>query len=207
MKERPVLFNGDMVRAILDGRKTQTRRVLANQPTTHYDGFTFEAGKHYPHIVRGGMTLLSSEGFGCPFGQVGDRLWVRETFMDLTGTGIEAITGQFEGYAYRADTTPHGDEVRKEYKLKWIPSLHMPRKACRLVLEITGVRVERLNDISNDDAKAEGYPAEREADGGSCDPWLWFRDLWDGIYPEQTFKDNPWVWVIEFRRVEAHHEE
>lgn len=179
MKERPIIFNGEMVRAILDGRKTQTRRIAKADNSNH---------------------LL-----GCPFGQVGDRLWVRETFMDLTGTGIEATTGKFEGFAYRADTPTgsYGDEVRKEHGLKWTPSLHMPRKACRILLEITAVRVERLSGISESDARAEGYPVEREVDGGAHDPWLWFRDLWDGIYPDNSFKVNPWVWVIEFKRVEV----
>ncbi|MFV8874496.1 hypothetical protein ABQ359_22235 [Serratia fonticola] len=213
MKERPVLFNGDMVRAILDGRKTQTRRMVKPQREGPVWSAKPAQNPRYERHTHDWWLPTGTKPYSalppCPYGAVGDRIWVRETFMDLTGTGIEAITGQFEGYAYRADTPPGslGDETRKEYKLKWTPSLHMPRSACRLVLEITGVRVERLNDISNDDAKAEGYPAEREADGGSCDPWLWFRDLWDGIYPEQTFKDNPWVWVIEFKRVEAHHEE
>lgn len=78
---------------------------------------------------------------------------------------------------------------------------NMPRWASRITLEITGVRVERLNSISNESARAEGYPVDREADGGDSDPWLWFRDLWDGIYPEQSFKHNPWVWVIEFKVV------
>ncbi|HFN0053779.1 TPA: hypothetical protein ACMY33_001276 [Yersinia enterocolitica] len=86
---------------------------------------------------------------------------------------------------------------------KWTPSLHMPRWASRINLLITGVRVERLNTISTGDAMAEGYPAEREATGGSLDAWLWFRELWDGIYPDNTFEVNPWCWVIEFERMEA----
>lgn len=77
----------------------------------------------------------------------------------------------------------------------------MPRWASRINLLITGVRVERLNSITTADAKAEGYPADREADGAATDPWLWFRELWDGIYPDNTFKVNPWVWVVEFERI------
>ncbi|WP_199635088.1 hypothetical protein JEM67_09820 [Serratia sp. PAMC26656] len=215
MKERPVIFNGEMVRAILDGRKTQTRRVMKVQPKpskTRPGDFWFSSKKlesmvHVSDFMPGNSPIADCHHFFqehcCPFGQVGDRLWVRETFMDLTGTGIEATTGKFDGFAYRADTPAgsYGDEVRKEYGLKWTPSLHMPRKACRILLEITAVRVERLNDISEEDAKAEGYPVEREVDGGAHDPWLWFRDLWDGIYPDNDFKVNPWVWVIEFKRV------
>ncbi|MCC3740258.1 hypothetical protein LLQ54_10225 [Rouxiella badensis] len=84
---------------------------------------------------------------------------------------------------------------------RWTPSIHMPRWASRIDLLITGVRVERLNSLTIADAKAEGYPEEREIDGGSTDPWLWFRGIWDGIYPDNTFKVNPWVWVIEFEHV------
>lgn len=225
MKERPVIFNGEMVRDILDGRKTQTRRTLKTQPTTNYDGFTFEAGKHYPHIVRGGITLLSSEGVGCPFGQVGDRLWVRETWgvvshdfdeneriidwvPDRPSTAIHEMpfgNGYYSGHAiYAADGEfTWGDDDGHGEKSCWKPSIHMPRTACRILLEITSVRVERLNSISEGDAKAEGYPVGREVDGGAHDPWLWFRDLWDGIYPDNSFKVNPWVWVIEFKRAEV----
>jgi hypothetical protein len=126
---------------------------------------------------------------------VGDQLWVRESFRlfdasdecccsdypcgcPLTGTPV-----------YRA-THDDGDS-------KWKPSLHMPRTACRIILEITGVRVERLNDITNADCKAEGYPTDREADGGSMDPFLWFRDLWNKT--GGNFNSNPWVWVVEFK--------
>ncbi|CAI2515941.1 ASCH domain-containing protein [Serratia ficaria] len=202
MKERPVIFNAEMVRAILDGRKTQTRRVIANVGPDNCIPLqkpTKTKGGIYTHV-------MDAPGHGlCPFGQVGDRLWVRETFMDLTGTGIEATTGKFEGFAYRTDTPAgsYGDEVRKEYGLKWTPSLHMPRKACRILLEITAVRVERLNDISHDDAKAEGCCYGRG--GGVPDfavtPADHFPTLWASIYGEESWSANPWVWVIEFRRV------
>ncbi|MBC3230728.1 ASCH domain-containing protein [Serratia fonticola] len=230
MKERPVLFNGDMVRAILDGRKTQTRRVMKPQPEPcdYVDEHGKPRGGHsWPSNIFQMMLHVEEElqngkgdwvglvGDACPFGDIGDRLWVRETFMDLTGTGIEANTGLYEGYAYRADTPPGslGDETRKEYKLKWTPSLHMPRKACRLVLEITGVRVERLDDISESDARAEGI-----IDGGclNCgepepcgcvspkpDATDAFAYLWQSIYGEKSWFSNPWVWVIEFKRVES----
>lgn len=236
MKERPVLFNGDMVRAIIDGRKTQTRRLVpAWQLPKHYPDNTENprynwmatAQRHH----RWGYGVFGeteeacakelSEMAPCPFGSAGNRLWVRETFMDLTGTGIEARTGQFEGYAYRADTPPGslGDETRKEYKLKWTPSLHMPRKACRLVLEITNVRVERLNSISEEDALAEGIRRTDNNFGNGpayCDYMLanlndvaeWYNrpsdsfiSLWQSIYGAESWQANPWVWVIEFRRV------
>lgn len=219
MKERPVIFNGEMVRAIIDGRKTQTRRALNWKRQPYTEMAERDDGSLWPWAedgVRGGDIW-----FHCPFGEVGDRLWVRETFMDLTGTGIEATTGKFEGFAYRADTPAgsYGDEVRKEYGLKWTPSLHMPRKACRIMLEITAVRVERLNDISEEDAKAEGVRAIENNFGNGpayCDYFLpnlddtaeWynrasysFKSLWKSIYGAENWRANPWVWVIEFRRV------
>ncbi|MGG9044182.1 hypothetical protein [Serratia marcescens] len=209
MKERPVIFNGEMVRAILDGRKTQTRRVMAAQPESNQFGLLrisdstkrSDIGKYHWAESNATGTHQRSALFSCQFGQVGDRLWVRETFMDLTRTGIEATTGKFEGFAYRADTPAgsYGDEVRKEYGLKWTPSLHMPRKACRILLEITAVRVERLTMISHEDAIAEGAPR------ASCcrDPRHGFIELWESIYGKESIAADPWVWVIEFRRVEV----
>ncbi|BEO71862.1 hypothetical protein SMQE32_26810 [Serratia marcescens] len=214
MKERPVIFNGEMVRAILDGRKTQTRRVMAAQPESNQFGLLrisdstkrSDIGKYHWAESNATGTHQRSALFSCQFGQVGDRLWVRETFMDLTGTGIEATTGKFEGFAYRADTPAgsYGDEVRKEYGLKWTPSLHMPRKACRILLEITAVRVERLNDINEEDAKSEGVaPSQHIITPPEALYRVGFLKLWQSIYGEESWRANPWVWVIEFRRVEV----
>ncbi|MGP2911158.1 hypothetical protein ACTVKE_14735 [Serratia marcescens] len=209
MKERPVILNSEMVRAILDGRKTQTRRVIAVQPESNQFGLLrisdstkhSDIGKYHWAESNATGTHQRSALFSCPFGQVGDRLWVRETFMDLTGTGIEATTGKFEGFAYRADTPAgsYGDEVRKEYGLKWAPSLHMPRKACRILLEITAVRVERLNDISDGDAISEGCSIS-DMKSGDCVADVFAR-LWSSIYGVDSWNANPWVWVIEFRRM------
>ncbi|HGM5820263.1 TPA: hypothetical protein ACKP51_003107 [Serratia marcescens] len=212
MKERPVIFNSEMVRAILDGRKTQTRRALNWKRQPYTEMAERDDGSLWPWAEdgeRGGDIW-----FSCPFGEVGDRLWVRETFMDLTGTGIEATTGKFEGFAYRADTPAgsYGDEVRKEYGLKWTPSLHMPRKACRILLEITAVRIERLNDISEEDARAEGVKPAGDMLPDYPDTFLTpkgdfatakvaFQRLWQSIYGEESWATNPWVWVIEFKRV------
>lgn len=216
MKERPVIFNGVMVRAILDGRKTQTRRAISDRHL-HLIEVASQVGECYP--LESGIDHANSQSYyreHCPFGQVGDRLWVRETFMDLTGTGIEATTGKFEGFAYRADTPAgsYGDEVRKEYGLKWTPSLHMPRKACRILLKITAVRVERLNDISEEDAKAEGVKPAGDMLPDYPDTFLTpkgdfatakvaFQRLWQSIYGEESWAANPWVWVIEFKQVSA----
>jgi len=209
MKERPILFNAEMVKAILSGRKTQTRRMI-KFPLRDVNMGCELAGNELAGEVKAG------DYSNCPLGKPGDQLWVRETWSDVNNAGCPSV-------AYRADGEVRdlGEEDGEEAdpnlekywfatwypdlingtEGRWRPSIHMPRWASRINLLITGVRVERLNSITNDDAKAEGYPAEREIDGGSTDPWLWFRDLWDGIYPDNTFKVNPWVWVIEFERV------
>nr|WP_278810158.1 hypothetical protein [Obesumbacterium proteus] len=185
-KERGMIFNSEMVRAILSGQKTQTRRVMKPQPVLE-DAFV--GGITKPTWIYKGTATPSGWIMHnmCPFGAVGDLIWVRETFGDC---GVRLV--------YRADS----DDGALCMVKRWTPANHMPRSASRILLEITNVRVERLNDISNEDAKAEGYPAELAADGGYYDPFLWLRNLWDGIYPEQSFKHNPWVWVIEFKRVQ-----
>ena len=200
MKERPVIFNGEMVRAILDGRKTQTRRVVSDRHL-HLIDVASQVGECYP--LESGIDNANSQSYyreDCPFGQVGDRLWVRETFAAFDadwkhpGKPHDLKDGPWPNVVYPATVAKIPDGTCR-------PSIHMPRWASRITLEITAVRVERLNGISEEDAKAEGYPLEREVDGGAHDPWLWFRDLWDGIYPDNDFKVNPWVWVIEFKRV------
>ncbi|MDQ1226500.1 hypothetical protein QE443_002661 [Pantoea ananatis] len=237
MKERPILLNAEMVRAVLDGRKTQTRRGMKVQPDSSRYGLRFitesfnnrETGKYFWSQSDGcGINKPRSKPFSCPFGAVGDRLWVRETFMDLKGTGIESTTGQFEGFAYRADTPSgsYGDMARKDYGLKWTPSLHMPRKASRITLEITGVRVERLQDINHEDSYAEGIHTEvfdqTVVAKNYCEPDAFFQfwsegmdhfvemdelyrksfgSLWSSIYGEESWQANPWVWVIEFKKI------
>jgi len=211
MRERGMIFNADMVRAVLNGSKTQTRRIITPQPKLtersgfEWKGYLFGAGSDDRETNRNFSHVK------CPFGQLGDRLWVRETWStdfanyypndrvwyaadDNRRLDIEVVDGVRGIYSPESDV---------HVPFRWRPSIHMPRWASRITLEITGVRVERLASVSNEDARAEGYPADRAADGGNSDPWLWFRDLWDGIYPEQSFKVNPWVWVIEFRRVEG----
>jgi len=206
MRERGIIFNAEMVRAVLEGRKTQTRRVIVPSMRTADTQFELHQqpdGSWVPmHTFDEGS--FDSKGcerpIKCPFGAVGDRLWVRETWAEAGGSAPEL---QLYRANYPAHVPSHYENVPPAESIRWRPSIHMPRWASRITLEITGVRVERLASISPDDARSEGYPAEREADGGHLDPWLWFRGLWDGIYPEQSFKANPWVWVIEFKRVEG----
>jgi hypothetical protein len=178
VKERPILFSGPMVRAILDGQKTQTRRIVKPQPSIE--------GQE-PHLVR------------CPYGVPGDRLWVRETW------GEGGMTKPGDPASYAADW-PDAGAIRK-----WRPSIHMPRWASRIDLEVTAVRVERLQAITEEDARAEGA-AHRIARGGDLSGALegetpiqhvaHFRDLWDSINGERTpWASNPWVWVVSFKRV------
>jgi len=199
MKERPILLKDEMVRAILEGRKTQTRRMVKPQPTAlTSDGLPFAQTANDESFGRLGKVIA------CPYGQPGDRLWVRETFTDEAG-GIWPYLG--EHISYRADPLQPLCE-------RWTPSIHMPRWASRITLEITSVRVERLQSISYADAQAEGVQTE------TADPWFYhitternvydfaadepqgsFRKLWESINGPGSWAANPWVWVVEFKRV------
>lgn len=194
MKERGIIFNAEMVRAILDGRKTQTRRVMNNQPCT-LSGETISVQQDdFNFRWAGDLHNDTSGWFPCPLGKVGDRLWVRETFK--TGVCTESTI------AYKATHRPSDLEEGWYEEIKWTPSIHMPRWASRITLEITDVRVERLKDAGDTEFKAEGYPLKRELTGGSMDPFCWFRNLWDSVSPTNfKYEDNPWVWVIEFKRI------
>ncbi|CUY34778.1 Uncharacterised protein [Serratia marcescens] len=213
MKECPVIFNGEMVRAILDGRKTQTRRVIANvspdnciplqKPTKTKDGI-------YTHV-------MDALGHGlCPLGRVGDRMWVRETFSILGND--DGCPIDWDGNLIKGDEK-HAARIYKascwqepgnyglwsipdrdtQYEGAWRPSIHMPRWASRITLEITAVRVERLNDISDGDAISEGCSIS-DMKSGDCVADVFAR-LWSSIYGVDSWNANPWVWVIEFRRV------
>jgi hypothetical protein len=225
IKERPILFNGAMVRAILEGRKTVTRRIVKHQPDAPVtDAIPKRDFPHGPPTINwywrprhGHLNGVPSHGwdFKCPFGQPGDRLWVRENWMDLRGTGVEhrpTPDSPLQRYAYGADSRPgsYSDEARKDFGLKWRPSIHMPRVACRILLEVTDVRVERLQAITYEQAAAEGVQRDHR---------MWFATDEGGQafkYPEQAFAQlwrqtggdwdaNPWVWVVEFERVDPPH--
>lgn len=216
MKERPILMSGPMIRAILEGRKTVTRRAIKLQPENlcPIKGWIRWRGLNWTPAEMAGE---------CPYGQLGDLLWVKETYlpdplMDDTwdyylyndGGGrlnLEALPDRFKNpnhCVYRA--TWDGPD------LKWRPSIHMPRWASRITLEVTGIRAERLRDITAKDCEAEGWQDN--------DSWGWvhpitfksdtpcsvmdFAQLWDSLAkPGYTWQDNPWVWVIEFKRIES----
>ncbi|UZW62715.1 hypothetical protein [Lysobacter enzymogenes] len=208
MRELPILFGAPMVRAIQDGTKTQTRRLVKPQPFAqpeHND----ETGEF---DVYAGDELSGS--MRCPYGQPDDRLWVREAFADLHGTGIEHRQPPdfaLQRYAYAADTRPGSasDEARKDYGIRWKPSIHMPRAASRITLEVTGVRVERLQAISEADALAEGIQllnGWHTFNGGlhqSRTAEESFSALWESLNGAGSWDANPRVWVISFRRVDA----
>lgn len=214
IKERPILFSAPMVRSILEGRKTVTRRAVKIQPRSQADIGSYGLGQ--PFIRNPDVARPNPE---CPYGKPGDRLWVRETFIDLRGTGVEHRPdpdSPIQRYAYAADCRPgsHSDEARKDFGLKYKPSIHMPRAACRILLEITDVRVERLQDISEDQAQAEGVRlmldgsdtwVSREGPGNLVTPWPTakeaFSDLWNSINGPHAWAANPWVWAVSFKRV------
>lgn len=248
VKERPILFSGAMVRAILSGQKTQTRRVVKPEIVEHFnfmggdpddnpatpDSITLHWGEPIEDDDTKGPAqwLVSSTDYpeegcipiGAAYGQPGDRLWVREAWNQFDG---------WQGYFYRADDNSAGvgefddpDHI-PEHALKWRPSIHMPRSACRIVLEIVSVRVERLQEISDDDCEAEGIDCHSLPTGGDdyhaywrdysrtekeADGWPYFADgqqresfrtLWESINGPESWNANPWVWVVEFKRVAA----
>ena len=227
-KERPIIFNGEMVRAILDGRKTQTRRVIKPQPP-------HEAFEHIGVDLTGLWCFHPVFSFDylhlarlayCPYGKPGDPLWVRETFAEICSVAdpycccdeFPIPKGKYHYYEYRADTgnkypgnwedaDPETIEMAREggYLPRWKPSIHMPWKASRIQLEVVKVRVERVQDITEKDAWAEGcVPFVRE--GVECDTAVSdFAQLWNEINEKRGFAwhENPWVWVVEFQLLEV----
>jgi hypothetical protein len=214
MKERPILFSAPMVRAILEGRKSQTRRVVKPQPPDGHGfaGFTMSstcradvvkavwgAGDpicmlHNPHRVR------------CPYGQRGDRLWVRET-LQVTRHWRQVSYAADDATCYESDASPadeRAEQLIDRYgtfnfeESRGVPSIHMPRWASRILLEVTDVRVERLQAISKPDALAEGITHST-----LNDPLVEYQWLWESINGSASWNANPWVWAISFRRLES----
>lgn len=203
MAERPILFSGAMVRAILAGTKTQTRRVVKPRKDPDY-------GRELSPCEIAGDEHIARL---CPYGAPGDRLWVRETFAG-------SIAYERHGYPlkewgnkiwYVADGEPRSGQWTRPR-----PSIHMPRCLSRITLEVTEVRVERLQDISDQDAVAEGTPCYvcgGPMDGRSEDDCHCFhrratasdyRGLWESINGPGSWEANPWVWCVSFRRINAH---
>ena len=210
LKERPILFSGAMVRAILEGRKTVTRRPVKRLALKWLeDGFE-------PGFVADPDNAM------CPYGQPGDRLWVREAWQLHEKFTDNCVV------VYKANERNSWTEFHRRFPVEvsrgtqakpfqtngFRPSIHMPRWACRILLEITAVRIERLQDISEEQAEAEGVErpenitnvdvwdgTERELFNAMNQPRDRFKRLWDDINGPDSWGANPWVWVVEFRRV------
>lgn len=208
VKERPILFSSPMVRAILDGRKTQTRRIMKPQPEIgipdEHIAWTAWNESWSTHDSRDPDPSVVDEWM-CPYGYVGQHLWVRETWGMVRYCLPQSTNtkGAPQKLVYAA-----GDPVEKP--VKWKPSIHMRREYSRITLEITGVRVERLQDISHEDALAEGIQSTRFAteplelrDQSLTLAQLAFSYLWESINGPGSWDANPFVWVIEFRRLES----
>ena len=205
MKSRPILFSGPMVRALLDGSKTQTRRILKG--STEFKG---SYNPDYLHVHK------NAPGWSdiCPYGKPGDQLWVRETWgarfshADFGGVALHwnDLRGPLKKYRTHQNLALYAMSANGQYCGGWIPSIHMPRWASRITLEITGVRVERLHEISDADAMAEGMESyalngKPSVTGKLNLPSEYYRYLWESINGPGSWDANPWVWVIEFRRL------
>ncbi len=210
MTERGMIFNAEMVRALLSGRKTQTRRIMKVQPESNQLGLMLitdstkhsDIGKYHWGESNATGNHVRSKLFSCPFGAVGDRIWVRETFNSfwVTDEEIEEIQEDISKAAdlcdYKADYPDSSQPAEG-----WTPSIHMPRWASRILLEITDVRVERLQSITLGDICKEvgcGLYDFRPATYGFQ---VW-EELWKSIYGAESWNSNPWVWVIKFKRIE-----
>ena len=229
MKERPILFSGPMVRALLAGTKTQTRRICKPAIAHNLSHVVEVPDPQERGQVYNGTTFGDEEGsiqFTSPYGGVRDRLWVRETFYawGRWETRFSARKGREEwyfldmtlecgkAYQYAGDRPQPLAGKRDGGALpKWFkrPAIHMPRAASRILLEITSVRIERLQDISQADAQAEGAPPGHPSidqisrEFGYPDfPRSWYAQLWEEINGPGAWAQNPWVWVVEFKRVQ-----
>lgn len=205
MSEKPILFSAPMVRAILAGQKTQTRRILKPQPSID---FLPEVGRYAPTLVdRNGEQYPGPEVFGAsdereavkfPFGQPGSRLWVKETWATdwVWNESAPVLVPEGQPILYRADECATGC-VAFEWG-RWRPSIFMRRWMARITLEITALRCERLRDIEHKplDLAAEGHPRD-----SSLGDILWYSGLWESINGPGSWEANPFVWVVEFRRV------
>jgi hypothetical protein len=208
MKTKPILFNAEMVRAILDGRKTQTRRVVKPQPPS-------SCGRVLYHPKPAEIWMFQNhENIICPYGAPGDELWVKETMIsDGDDWWNYAADGGSRDFPLNDDETEYADYVldwmdkQRKKQRTIVPSIHMPRWASRITLRITDVRVERVQDITDADALAEGIkPSDVAARGyqrGYQDARVAFRVLWNSINEKRGFgwEKNSWVWVVEFEVV------
>lgn len=190
MRELPILFNTEMVKAVLDSKKTQTRRLMKPQPPDW---------SRNTYNFYGAINLRLPDGklIRYPYGQTGDRLYVRETFLVMHRLNrVDRIYYRADGDDPLADTPYSG----------WVASIHMPKKYARIWLEVTDVCIERVQDISWQDARAEGIKDEPRGDLDKTEYyWRAFRNLWNSIYAKSDYgwDANPWVWVVEFKKLDS----
>jgi hypothetical protein len=193
MKEHPILFSTKMVQAILARKKSMTRRIIKFPKDFTgekvYDNYPF--GLKYTSFLGGGTVQRLF-----PKWEVGDVLWVRETVCFVLGDHVyDLLEGANSQWVYKASVHPDWMKYAKEkYHYKWKPSIFMPRSACRILLEITDIKAELLNDISENDAKKEGaIPSELASEITA------FCNIWESIHGEGSWNINPWVWCPEFK--------
>lgn len=208
IKERPILFKAEMARAILDGQKSQTRRILKEQPK---DGHVLMGYLHQHKYSDPLVAVFGETKDGCttslhiksPYGSVGDRLWVRETFVVGHDLDDDCTPVSEEKVWYKATDPLDGwydIGTGAEMNVPWKPSIFMPRWASRITLEITAVKIERLNDLSRGDCMAEGCPFPNIAK--KTDPKQWYNVLWESINGNGSWDKNQWVWVYEFKKID-----
>lgn len=214
-KLRPILFNTEMVQAIMEDRKRQTRRILKGKTCHFVKVQTDNLGTAIPYVRGAGSQWWAEPYIQCPYGKVGDVLWVRETHLWVSRDHAhDLLEGNQDGIQWVYKTSVHEDwfqYAKEKYGYKWKPSIHMPFEACRLFLEITNIRVERLQEISNSDAVSEGIKSvdhgvhwkNYEKNEISCfiHPKFSFASLWQSVYGAESWDANWWVWVIEFKQI------
>lgn len=215
VKERPILFSGPMVRAILDGKKSQTRRVVKPQPIPFGESSPFTQQCIKEHVGKPWMPVggVFQDKWKKPYGEVGGLLWVRETFTIVPSTAYARSDGihQIVNPSDRDNAAVFKEGFdRSRGGIRWKSPLFMPRWASRITLEVTHLRVERLQDISEEDAKAEGVEVREDRSYSHAEhgiPYTPFRtsysSLWESINGPGSWDLNPFVWVIEFKRVEG----
>jgi hypothetical protein len=221
MKEHPILFSSAMVKAILAGTKTQTRRVIKRLPCQCYDVAAFDPQEMSARTPEGHQTTGHSgrwwcractsdqDAVNCPLGAPGDRLWCKENFKYVEDLHPEKcctiIEYQADGSRCNAGWADDAGNTLKQVerdRKRWRPSIFMPRWASRITLEVTGVRVERLQDISEEDAKAEGVSSEWLKTAAGREGLVpVFMQLWRSINGPKSWESNPFVWAISFRRI------
>lgn len=226
MIERPILFSDVMVRALLSRAKTQTRRIVKPQfgqkwgsGVPFQNGFaSSRPGQKWKDAFGVDVDIASPSGHWtylfCPYGKVGDRLWVRECFSLVPcSAGCERYPEGFDpkqSSASQPNAPAYGARFKATWdrchSCGWKPSIHMPRWASRITLAITDIRVQRVQEIGEGDAIAEGWPKQIDpgADtGGNGGPFDWYRGLWNKINGPDSWQANPWVWAITFNVVKA----